>query len=207
MPHSKEGLARLVARDGVSGRVVDAFRAVDRADFVPEARRVEAYLDRPIAIPEHQTTSQPSLIARMIDVARIEPDDRVLEIGTGFGFQSALLAQLAREVVSIDRHESLANAAHSNLERAGIFNVTVLVRDGWTGAPEHAPYDAIVVSAAASEVPPVLVDQLVEGGRLVIPVQTRGGDEVVLFVRRAGKLGRERLVTPARFVPLVPGKP
>lgn len=207
MPRSKEGLARLISREGLSPRVAEAFRVVDRARFVPEGSRSEAYLDRPIAIPERQTTSQPSLIARMIDVARIGPEDRVLEIGTGLGFQTALLSKLAREVVSIDRFASLVIQARANLEAAGVSNATVMVGDGWKGAPEHGPYDAIVVSAAASEVPGALAEQLVEGGRLVIPVQTAVGDEVVLFVKRGDELVRERLVTPARFVPLVPGKP
>src|ERR671914_423264 len=110
MPRSKEGLARLVARDGVSPRVVAAFRAVDRSGFVPEASRAEAFRDRPGGIPEGQPTSQPSLIARMIDVADVGPDDRVLEVGTGLGFQTALLAQLAKDVVSIDRFSSLTRA-------------------------------------------------------------------------------------------------
>lgn len=207
MPRSQDGLARLVGREGVSDRVTEAFRAIDRADFVPHDARAEAYADRPIPIPEGQTTSQPSLIARMIDVASVQADDRVLEVGTGYGFQTALLAHLAREVVSIDRHESLAARARANLERAGVRNVTVLTGDGWQGAPEHAPFEAIVVSAAASEVPRALSDQLSDGGRLVIPVRAPMGDEVLLFVKRGGELVRDRLVTPARFVPLVPGEP
>jgi protein-L-isoaspartate(D-aspartate) O-methyltransferase len=207
MPRSQDGLARLVGREGVSDRVTEAFRAIDRADFVPHDARAEAYADRPIPIPEGQTTSQPSLIARMIDVASVQADDRVLEVGTGYGFQTALLAHLAREVVSIDRHESLAARARANLERAGVRNVTVLTGDGWQGAPEHAPFEAIVVSAAASEVPRALTDQLSDGGRLVIPVRAPMGDEVLLFVKRGGELVRDRLVTPARFVPLVPGEP
>jgi protein-L-isoaspartate(D-aspartate) O-methyltransferase len=201
-------LARLVERDGVSARVVDAFRKVDRADFVPEGSRTEAYRDRPIAIPEHQTTSQPSLIARMIDVAEIDPEDHVLEVGTGFGFQTALLAELAGSVVSIDRHASLTRAARANLERAGIErHVELLTGDGWKGAPDHAPFDAIIVSASASEVPAALAEQLREGGRLVIPVGTHTGDDVILFRKEAGRLERKRLVTPARFVPLVPDTP
>jgi protein-L-isoaspartate(D-aspartate) O-methyltransferase len=207
MPRSQQGLARLVERERVAPRVSQAFRAVDRADFVPPEARSEAYADRPISIPEGQTTSQPSLIARMIDVAVVGPDDKVLEVGTGYGFQTALLALLAREVVTIDRHSSLAETALAHLERAGIANVTVLTGDGWRGAPGHAPFDAIVVSAAASEVPQALAQQLAEGGRLVIPVRAPLGDEVVLFVKRDGQVVRERLVTPARFVPLVPGDP
>jgi protein-L-isoaspartate(D-aspartate) O-methyltransferase len=205
MPRSKEGLARLVEREGVSPRVSGAFRAVDRAEFVPEEARSHAYGDRPIAIPEGQTTSQPSLIARMVDVADVAATDRVLEVGTGLGFQTALLARLGAAIVSIDRHESLTAAARANLKRAGITNVVLVTGDGWLGTPEHAPFDAIVVSAAASEVPEALIEQLGEGGRLVIPVRGRAGDDVLLFAKRDGRLRRERLVTPARFVPLVPG--
>jgi protein-L-isoaspartate(D-aspartate) O-methyltransferase len=207
MPRSQEGLARLVEREGVSSRVAGAFRRVDRAAFVPHAAREEAYGDRPIAIPERQTTSQPSLIARMIDVAEVGEGDRVLEVGTGFGFQTALLATLAHEVLSLERWSSLTHAARANLERAGIGNATVVTADGWQGAPEHAPFDVIIVSAAASEVPAALEQQLAEGGRMVIPVQGSWGDEVLLFCKKDGKLARRRLVTPARFVPLVPGRP
>ena len=207
MPRSQEGLARLVEREGVSKRVVEAFRSVDRADFVPRGATKEAYADRPIAIPERQTTSQPSLIARMIDVAEVTDDDKVLEVGTGLGFQTALLAKLGREVVTMDRFSSLTEAAGANLERAGIRNVIAITGDGWQGAPEHGPFDVILVSAAASEVPSALEEQLAEGGRMVIPVQGAWGDEVLLFEKRAGVLQRRRLVTPARFVPLVPGQP
>jgi len=207
MPRSREGLARLVQREGAPSHIVEAFRAVDRADFVPEGGRYEAYRDRPVSIPERQTTSQPSLIARMIDVAGVGENDKVLEVGTGFGFQTALLARLAREVVSIDRFKSLTDAARANLERAGIDNVTLVTGDGWQGAPGQAPFDAIIVSAAASEVPEALAGQLVDGGRLVIPVQGALGDEVVLFTKHAGALERTQLVTPARFVPLVQGPP
>ncbi|MFN2489969.1 MAG: protein-L-isoaspartate(D-aspartate) O-methyltransferase [Actinomycetota bacterium] len=207
MPRSKEGLARLVSREGASARIVEAFRAVDRGDFVPEESHPNAYRDRPVAIPEGQTTSQPSLIARMVDVADVHAADGVLEVGTGFGFQTALLVALAGRVVSIDRHATLTEAARANLRRARIEGATLITGDGWNGAPEHAPFDAIIVSAAASEVPVALGAQLAEGGRLVIPVQSALGDEVLLFVKVSGVLERKRLVTPARFVPLVPEQP
>ena len=156
-----------------------------------------------MGLPEQQTTSQPTLIARMIDVAEPRMNDRVLEVGTGFGFQTALLAQLVAYVVSIDRHRSLTNAAASNLARAGVSDVVLLTGDGWEGASEYAPFDVIIVAAAAPEVPPALGAQLAEGGRLVIPVSSFAGDEVLLFGKQAGVLQRKRLVTPARFVPLV----
>ena len=204
MPSGREGLARLVEREGVNPRVVAAFRAVARADFVPEGARRKAYEDRPIEILEAQTTSQPSLIARMIDAADVLPGDRVLEIGTGFGYQTALLAALGADVVSVDRHASIAEAARTNLEAAGI-DAEIVVGDGWGGWPERAPYDAIVVSAAASEVPAALEEQLVDGGRLIIPVKAQRGDEVLVFVKQRGHLVKTQLLTPARFVPLVPG--
>ena len=207
MPMTQEGLARLVHKDGVSPAVVAAFRAIDRADFVPPDARREAYRDRPVGIPAGQTTSQPSLIARMIDALALTQSDRVLEVGTGFGFQTALLTRLGGEVFSIERHEQLAAAARSNLAAAGIENVTVEVGDGWKGLPTFAPYDAIVVSAAASDVPGELTVQLAEKGRMVIPVERSMGAEVVLFQRRAGELHQVRVITPARFVPLVPGDP
>ena len=201
-------MVRLLRRDGVADqRVIEAFRRVARADFVPPDARTHAYADRPIGILEGQTTSQPSLIARMIEAARIEPGDRVLEIGTGFGFQTALLAQIASEVVSIDRFASLIEAADANLSKAGIRNVHLIVGDGWEGVPERAPYGAMVVSAAATEVPPALKEQLSDGGRLVIPVKATSNDEVLIFEKDFDELKRIGLLTPARFVPLVPGVP
>lgn len=207
MPKTQEELAQLVERDGASPEVVEAFRSVAREDFVPDRGRREAYLDRPVALPEHQTTSQPSLIGRMIDALELGPEDRVLEVGTGYGFQTALLSKLAGEVYSIERHEDLAEMARSNLARSGIDSVHVEVGDGWQGLPEHAPFDAIVVSAAAVGVPSALIDQLAEGGRMVIPLAGPREDEVILFEKRGGRLQRVRLITPARFVPLVPGPP
>lgn len=207
MPSSHDGLVRLVARESSDDRVVEAFRLTDRAGFVPERLRKEAYADRPIPLPERQTTSQPSLIARMVEAARVGPDDKVLEVGTGFGFQTALLARLAGEVVSIERSEVLARGATENLARAGIVNASVIVGDGWEGCAERGPYDAIVVSAAAGEVPAPFAEQMNEGGRLVIPIARGGSDDVLLFVKRHGELQEVALLTPARFVPLVPGSP
>ena len=208
MPRSQEALAGLIESEELSDpRIAAAFRAIDRAGFVPVELRVEAYLDRPVMIPFRQTTSQPSLIARMIDAAKVGPSDRVLEVGTGYGFQTALLASVAREVISIERFTGLARAARDNLLEAGIDNARVIVGNGWEGAPDAAPFQAIVVSAAATEVPGALVEQLDEGGRLVIPLKTAGSDDVLLFEKKGGELVRTRLVTPARFVPLVQAGP
>ena len=204
MPHDQEGLARAVDRTGLMDRrIVEAFSRVPREGFVPESLRSEAYGDRPIPIPEGQTTSQPTLIAHMIDAAAPKPTDKVLEIGSGYGFQTALLALLADRVFSVERWPGLAEAARSNLERNGIEGVDVYVGDGWKGWPDEAPYDVIVVSAAAEELPEALVEQLAEGGRLVIPVKRGGSDDVVLYRKENGRLETVRLVTPARFVPLV----
>jgi protein-L-isoaspartate(D-aspartate) O-methyltransferase len=208
MPTSNEGLVELIARQGVRDeRVLEALRLTDRAGFVPKGREIEAYLDRPVVLPNRQTTSQPSLIARMIEAASIEPDDNVLEVGTGYGYQTALLARLASRVTSLERFEELAGAARLNLQAAGIANAEVIVGDGWKGYPDKAPFDAIVVSAAASEVPAALAEQLREGGRLVIPVTRGGSDDVFLFRKEKGDLVPVELLTPARFVPLVPGSP
>lgn len=196
-----------VAQEGISPRLMRAFESLDRADFVPDDERDRAYTDRPVPLPAGQTTSQPSLIAKMVDVAAVEPDDVVLEVGAGFGFQTALLARLAARVVAIERYESLAERARANLERVGISNAEVVVGDGWEGWPPEAPYDAIVVSAAADGIPEALVDQLAESGRLVIPVVQGGGEDVVRFVKRDEELSDAQLITPARFVPLLRGMP
>jgi protein-L-isoaspartate(D-aspartate) O-methyltransferase len=204
MPQSQEGLARAVERTGLMDpRIVEAFRRVPREEFVPEHLRREAYGDRPVPIPEGQTTSQPSLIAHMIDAAAPKRTDKVLEVGSGYGFQTALLALLAGRVISVDRWPALVEATKRNLERNGIEGVSVYEGDGWKGWPEEAPYDVIVVSAAAEEVPSALVDQLAEGGRLVIPVKRVRSDDVLLYLKKNGRLETVRLVTPARFVPLV----
>jgi protein-L-isoaspartate(D-aspartate) O-methyltransferase len=204
MPRTQEGLARLIERHGLGDdRIAEAFRTVDRADFVPEGMEVEAYIDRPVGIPEAQTTSQPSLIARMIDVADPRPADKALEVGTGYGFQTALLAALVKHVVSIERWDSLAAAARANLERAGITNVDVRVGDGWLGCRDEAPFNLVIVAAAADEVPKALGEQLGDGGRLVIPLAEPTGDNVYLFKKEGTRLRSKRLVTPARFVPLV----
>ena len=197
----------LVSGEVTDERVVQAFGSIARERFVPPDSASEAYQDRPVMLPHGQTTSQPSLIARMVEAAGVGSHDKVLEVGTGYGFQTALLARLAAEVVSIERFTELAASARTNLQRDGITNVTIVVGDGWKGFEERAPYDAIVVSAAAEEVPSALVDQLEDGGRLVVPLKRRGRDDVVLLVKQDGRLSEERLITPARFVPLVHGVP
>lgn len=204
MPSSHAGLVRLIGRQKLQDRrIVEAFRAVDRAGFVPSGYAGNPYADSPVGLPEGQTTSQPSLIATMIDSVSPGAEDSVLEVGTGYGFQTALLAHLSERVISIERWPALAAAARDNLERSGITGVEVIVGDGHAGWEPGAPYDCMIVSAAATELPPALGEQLAEGGRLVIPIKSPTSDDVRLFRKHEGALDEVRLVTPARFVPLV----
>jgi protein-L-isoaspartate(D-aspartate) O-methyltransferase len=184
-------------------RILEAFRRVRREGFVPLDWVGLAYEDRPIAIAHHQVTTQPSLVARMIDGLRLEGTERVLEVGTGLGFQTALLSVLAREVFSIERFPGLAEAARANLEDAGIEGATIVAGDGTLGLVEHAPYQAIVVSAASPEVPRPLIDQLADGGRLVHPLGPGGREIVVAFRKEGDGLVEERRLVPAHFVPLI----
>jgi len=196
-------LTRLVRKAGVTDeRVLDAITAVPRVDFVAADTVDRAYLDEPLPIPHGQVTTQPSLIARMLEALGLEGDERVLEVGTGYGFQTALLARLAAGVVSVERFADVARTARANLDRHGVGNVEVLVGDGSAGAPDWAPFDATVVSAAFTEVPQPLAEQLTVGGRLVQPVGPGGQDLVALFERGARGLERKADVTWAHFVKL-----
>ncbi len=184
-------------------RVMAAMSKVPRHEFVREEDRPNAYADRPLAIGEQQTTSQPYMIAAMLQAAEIAPGDRVLEIGAGSGYQTALLAELAARVFAVERYPALADGARSALERLGHNNVTVLNADGSTGLPEHAPFDVIVVAAAAPRIPPALLDQLAPAGRLVVPVGN--AHQQVLQVARKHASGAVTLhsLEGCRFVPLV----
>ncbi|MEV4285721.1 protein-L-isoaspartate(D-aspartate) O-methyltransferase [Nonomuraea bangladeshensis] len=184
-------------------RLLAAFAATPRDRFVPPRSAVRAQCDEPIPIGHGQPTSQPSLIAQMIDVLRLSGTETVLEIGTGYGYQTALLARLARRVYSLERHPDLAEHAQANLAGVGVTNVEVLVGDGTAGLPAHAPYEAVIVSAAAPSVPAPLASQLAEGGRLVMPMTSEVADVVTLYTKRQGRLTRLRPLTPAQFVPLV----
>jgi protein-L-isoaspartate(D-aspartate) O-methyltransferase len=196
-------LAALLA-EGIRGpRLLEAIRAVPRVEFVPPDAVDWAYHDMPLRIPHDQVTTQPSLVAKMIDALALSGTERVLEIGTGYGWQTALLARLARRVWSVERWPDLADTARENLSRHGAENVTVVVGDGSEGLAEQAPFDAILVSAAFPEVPEPLVDQLAHGGRLVQPIGPGGNEDVVLFERRPEGLVGLRTITGAHFVRLV----
>jgi protein-L-isoaspartate(D-aspartate) O-methyltransferase len=183
-------------------RVLDAMAAVPRAAFVPPEYAGSAYLDEPIAIPHHQVTTQPSLSARMVEALHLTGSEFVLEVGTGYGYQTAVLARLCAFVTTIELWADLAAQARRNLAAAGVGNVRVVEGDGTEGVPEFAPYDAIIVSAAFPDVPPPLAAQLRVGGRLVQPIGPGGEDEVTLFERvPEGLVERDRIV-PARFVRL-----
>jgi protein-L-isoaspartate(D-aspartate) O-methyltransferase len=184
-------------------RVLEAVEAVRRAEFVPPGVADRAYLDIPLPIPHGQVTTQPSLVARMIEALTLTGDERMLEIGTGYGWQTALLARLAREVWSVERWPDLAAAAAENLARHDVAHATVVVGDGSEGLGAHAPYDAILVSAAFPEVPEPLAAQLALGGRLVQPIGPGGQEDVVLFQRRAEGLVALRTIVGAHFVRLV----
>jgi protein-L-isoaspartate(D-aspartate) O-methyltransferase len=181
-------------------RVLATIAAVPRAGFVPATFVGLADFDTPIPIPHAQVTTQPSLVARMVEALSLDWEERVLEIGTGYGWQTALLARLAREVFSVERFADIAEAARAAL--GGRENVHVVVGDGSEGLPEQAPFDAILVSAAYPSVPAPLAEQLAEGGRLVQPLGPGGDEDVVLFEKRRGALQRIRSLGGAHFVRL-----
>ena len=198
-----EMVERQLRRRGISDeRVLAAMARVPREHFVPESVRAYAYDDGALPIGHGQTISQPFVVATICSLLALEGRERVLDVGTGSGYQAAVLAELAAEVVTIERIPALADAARARLAEAGHDNVEVRVGDGSTGVPERTPFDAIAVAAAAPSVPVALYEQLSEGGRLVVPRGSRRGQELVLLVRTpAGPV--ERTSIPVRFVPLV----
>jgi len=201
--------SRMVARQlrdrGIADeRVLQAMGRVPRHEFVAEGDRGQAYEDYPLPIGAGQTISQPYMVGLMLEVLELTPADRVLEVGTGSGYATALLADLVAEVISVERHPSLAARATELLARLGYTNLKVIVGDGALGFPEDAPYNAILVSAAAAEVPPALLAQLVEGGRMVIPVGPADSQQLLLIHKRNGQ-PHVTLREMCRFVPLVPG--
>jgi protein-L-isoaspartate(D-aspartate) O-methyltransferase len=193
---------QLRARGINNERVLAAFAKVPREEFVAPELRENAYEDRPLSIGCSQTISQPFIVAYMLQAADVGPDDHVLELGTGSGYQTALLAELAKDVVSLERHPALAETARERLSKLGYSNVEIIAGDGTLGYADHAPYDVILVSAAAPHVPQALIDQLAENGRLVIPVGVRQSQNLVLVRRTQQGIQTSRLEGCA-FVPLI----
>jgi protein-L-isoaspartate(D-aspartate) O-methyltransferase len=183
-------------------RVLDAIRSTPREAFVPAHYAGMAYADQPVPISHGQVTSQPSLIAAMVAALELTGTETVLEVGAGYGYQTALLARLAAQVISIDLWPDMVAQARENLAGQGIGNAVLITGDGSQGVPEHAPFDAIIVSAAFPEVPPPLAGQLTDGGRLVQPVGPGGGEDVVVYRKTGAGLSRGRVLTAASFVRL-----
>jgi protein-L-isoaspartate(D-aspartate) O-methyltransferase len=181
-------------------RVLAAIASVSRVDFVPAEYVQLANVDRPIPIPHEQVTTQPSLVACMVEALELTGSERVLEVGTGYGWQTALLSRLAAEVFTVERFADIAETAKAAL--AGCANVVVSIGDGSEGLPDQAPFDAILIAAAHPSVPEPLAGQLAEGGSLVQPIGPGGDEDVVLFRKRGGLLDRVRVVSGARFVRL-----
>jgi protein-L-isoaspartate(D-aspartate) O-methyltransferase len=200
-------------RRGISDKaVLRAMDAVPREHFVEAAFAESAYADRAMPIACGQTISQPYVVAYMTEQLQVRPNHRVLEVGTGSGYQAAVLSRLAREVVTLERYRTLANSARARLKTLGYSNVEVLLGDGLGGEPLRAPYDRIIVTAAAESIPPALVAQMAEGGIMVLPLGPHGGAQelVKLTKTRPGQaqghdLARESLIA-VRFVPLLPGQ-
>lgn len=189
-------------RDISDPRVLAAMRTVPRHELVPESLKRLAYTDRPLPIGHRQTISQPFIVAFMTEQLRPEPTDRVLEIGTGSGYQAAVLAELVDEVYTIEIVEPLAHRATADLERLGYDNIHVRAGDGYLGWPEAAPFDAVIVTCAPENIPAPLVEQLAEGGRMIIPVGPDGEvQSLMLLEKRDGKM-QQRDVMAVRFVPM-----
>jgi protein-L-isoaspartate(D-aspartate) O-methyltransferase len=203
VPGNEDLLRTLLAVGVHEERVLDAFRVVPRHEFVSRDQRHRAYEDVPLPIPHGQVTTQPSLTARMVQALALRGTERVLEVGTGYGFQTALLTRLARVVWSVERWPDLAAVARANLERCGVDGAHVVVADGSQGLRHEAPFEAILVAAAFTRVPQPLADQLAADGRLVQPIGPGGHEEVVLHIKDAAGLRRVALVTTAHFVRLV----
>jgi protein-L-isoaspartate(D-aspartate) O-methyltransferase len=195
-------------RRGISDQaVLRAMDEVPREHFVTREFVDSAYVDQALPIACGQTISQPYVVGYMTEQLELEPRHRVLEIGTGSGYQAAVLSRIAREVVSIERYRTLATTARERLKTLGYDNVTVLTGDGFAGAPDRAPFDRIIVTAAAEEVPEALIEQLAAGGKMVLPLGPRDGTQYIVKLTKteSGGVTRENLI-PVRFVPLLPGQ-
>ena len=206
-PDRERMVQRQIAARGITdAATLAAMRSVPRHRFVPEDRRDQAYADHPLPIGWGQTISQPYIVAYMTELVRPRPGQRVLEVGTGSGYQAAVLAAAGAEVYSIEIVEELSRWGQKNLRDADFMQVQVRQGDGYFGWPEHAPYDAIVVTAAADHIPPPLLQQLKDGGRMVIPVGSPFLTQMLMSVTRRGKDVVTESLLPVRFVPLTRAK-
>jgi protein-L-isoaspartate(D-aspartate) O-methyltransferase len=203
-PRDEMVRAQIQARGVHDPRVLEAMRTVKRHLFVPVESSEDAYEDFPLPIGEGQTISQPYIVALMSELLDTRPTDRMLEIGTGSGYQSAVLSRLVADVYSIEIVKALSERAGEELEAQGYDNVHLRVGDGYNGWPEYAPYDGIIVTAAPPEIPQTLIDQLAEGGRMVVPVGTNY-QELLLIEKNDGQTSK-RVITAVRFVPMVKPK-
>jgi protein-L-isoaspartate(D-aspartate) O-methyltransferase len=194
--------SQLRTRDIVDERVLAAMARVPRHLFVEPSLERYAYEDRPLSIGAGQTISQPYIVALMTQLLQVRPSHRILEVGTGSGYQAAVLAELAAEVYTIEIVPSLAEAARARLETLGYRNVHVRQGDGYEGWPEFAPFDGVLVTAGAPQIPPPLIDQLREGGRMAIPVGMAGGTQDLTLGEKHGGRFRTRSIAPVLFVPL-----
>ena len=205
---STEDTAGYTGRRELDERVMAAMAAVPRQEFVGEDMKARAYINTALPITHGQTISQPFIVALMTDFLDPEPDHVVLEVGTGSGYQAAVLSGLVKHIYSIEIIPGLTESAGKVLERLGYDNITLRTGDGYKGWPEHAPFDGIIVTAAAEHIPPPLVEQLKPGGKLIIPVEFPGGmQELILVEKSENGSTTERSVLPVRFVPLTGDRP
>jgi protein-L-isoaspartate(D-aspartate) O-methyltransferase len=193
---------QIEARGITDKKVLNAFLKVERHKFVLPRYIAFAYSDTPLPIEEGQTISQPYIVAFMTEALDLEHDDKVLEIGTGSGYQAAILAELCDSVFTVEIFETLGTKAEKLFKKLGYDNIHSLIGDGYLGWPEHAPYDAVIVTCAPEKIPGPLQDQLAEGGRMIIPVGNDPVQHLVLLIKKNGKI-RERNVLPVRFVPMI----
>jgi protein-L-isoaspartate(D-aspartate) O-methyltransferase len=201
-----ETTAKYINKKSLDEAVIQAMKTVPRHEFVPPAMRTDAYENRPLPIGHGQTISQPYIVALMTDLLQPKPGQSVLEIGTGSGYQAAVLSQLVAQVYSIEIIEDLGNATTQLLEKQGYDNIHTRIADGYEGWPQNAPFDGIMVTAAISHIPPPLVAQLKKGGRMVIPVGTRFQTQYLTLVEKdlQGKVTTQQLL-PVSFVPFTGG--
>ena len=194
---------QIISRGIKDTQLIEAMRKVPRHLFVPENRRESAYDDRPLPIGEDQTISQPYIVAFMTEVLDLSPEDKVLEIGTGSGYQAAILAEIVREVYTIETIPGLGEAARERLEEMGYKNISVKIGDGYEGWPEKAPFHSVIVTCAPEKIPRSLIDQLTDSGRMIIPVGERRGIQKLVLLRKEKGMVIKKEVMDVLFVPMV----